>query len=158
VHVDVQRHIFFGQKTYTLDSKCRVSVQPSWRPANGSEVVLIYAKSAGVPLIRVVTQEQLDAHRTAILNSAAMNDAEKAAKRRNLAARCWEGYINDQGKLLIPRELCERLNLHPETDLLQVGCDDYFEIFKKADFKDDEQLNLDEAKANYAEKDDVGGY
>ncbi len=160
MHVSTTERIFFGQKTYTIDSKSRVAVQPSWRPENGSDVILVYGKSSGVPMIKVVSPEQLAAHRAKIAASQTMNEAEKTAKRRNLAARCWEGNINEQGKLLIPRELCERLNLHPEMEVLQVGCDDYFEIWKKADFREDTQLNLEEATKthSYAANDDVGGF
>lgn len=159
VHVSTASAIFLGQKTYTLDSKSRVSVQPSWRPENGSDVVLVYGKSDGVPMIKVVTPEQLAAHRAKIAASQAMNEAEKTAKRRNLAARCWEGSINEQGKLLIPRELCDRLGLQPETEILQIGCDEYFEIWKKADFHEDSQLNLNETskQTSYVANDDVGG-
>lgn len=160
VHVSANSAIFIGQKTYTIDSKNRVAVQPSWRPENGSDVVLIYGKSSGVPMIKVVTPEQLAAHRAKIAASTAMNEAEKTAKRRNLAARCWEGSINEQGKLLIPRELCERLNLQPEMEVLQIGCDDYFEIWKKTDFHEDTQLNLEETskQTSYIANDDVGGF
>lgn len=160
MHVSTTEQFFIGQKTYTIDSKNRVAVQPSWRPASGTEVILIYGKTGGVPMIKVITPEQLTAHRAQIAASTSMNDAQKAEKRRNLAARCWEGSINDQGKLLIPRELCDRLGLQPEMEVLQIGCDTYFEIWKKAEFVEDDQLNLNEAKptASYTANDDVGGY
>lgn len=160
MHVSAIGHNFFGQKTYTIDSKNRVAVQPAWRPESGSEVILVYSKSQGVPLLKVITREVLADHLAKIEGSASMNPAQKSAKRRNLAARCWDANINEQGKLLIVRELCDRLNLEPEGEVLQIGCGDYFEIWNKAHFNEDEQLNLDDtlSSTSYQDADDVGGF
>lgn len=160
MHVSAIEHKFFGQKTYTLDSKNRIGVQPAWRPETSSEVILVYSKSNGVPLLKVITRELLAAHLAQIDNSESMNTAQKSAKRRNLAARCWDASINEQGKLLIVRELCDRLGLQPEGEVLQVGCDNYFEIWNKAHFDEDDQLNLEDTlnASSYKEADDVGGF
>ena len=160
MHVSATGHNFIGQKTYTIDSKSRVAVQPAWRPANGADLILVYSKTKGVPMLKVITPELLTSHLDLIANSAGMNEAQKSEKRRNLAARCWDAGINEQGKLLIPRELCDRLNLQPEAEVLQIGCINYFEIWNKALFDEDVQLNLDDSPsaASYINNDDVGGF
>lgn len=128
---------FSGLKAYTLDSRCRVTVQQSWRPLNGTELVLIISRRSPAsphPFLRVITPEELAAHREAITNSQVMDELQKRSMRRELASRCWEAHLTDTGKLQLPQLLCKQLDLGPDSEIYQLGRDDFFEIHRAADF------------------------
>jgi DNA-binding transcriptional regulator/RsmH inhibitor MraZ len=149
---------FSGFKSYTLDSRCRVTVQQSWRPAEGTEWVLLLSqrkKSSPYPYIRVITSEQLAAQRLRIANSQVMSDPQKQAMRRDLAARCWEGYLSEGGKLQLPQPLCKVMDLGPDTEVVQLGRDDFFEIHKAANFNYLDQIQAEQTEVVMPENNDV---
>ena len=122
-----------GFHPYKIDPKFRVSVQASWRPEAGSSLYLMFAKDLGVPLVRVLSKGSFN-HKVATINSSEKTAAEKTKLLAKLALLVREGNVNEQGKLLVPKDLSEQAGISPESDVVLAGRGMNFEIFSKANF------------------------
>jgi DNA-binding transcriptional regulator/RsmH inhibitor MraZ len=131
--MDSQR--YKGFQKYKMDPKNRVSVRPAWRPEPGESLTLLYSKhdDYDLPLVKVLTREAYDEKLELIRNSA-MKPAKKTKVIGILAMRSSDVQINDQGKLPVPREVCERAGISAESDVFLVGRGHYFEIWSAENF------------------------
>lgn len=119
-----------GFKPYTVDSKGRVAVQPAWRPAAEETLYLLFSNTDGAPILKVLTQSAYD-ERVAIVEASALPEAKKRRLLGDLAAFSREVAINDQGKLPIPKDLCEAANITADSEVVQVGREKHFEIWNR---------------------------
>lgn len=122
-----------GFHPYKIDPKFRVSVQASWRPEAGSSLYLMFAKDLGVPLVRVLSKESFN-HKVTTINESDKTAAEKTKLLAKLALLVREANVNEQGKLLVPKDLSEQAGISPESDVVLAGRGMNFEIFSKANF------------------------
>jgi DNA-binding transcriptional regulator/RsmH inhibitor MraZ len=76
---------------------------------------------------------------------------EQAELLRQLAMRCREVSLNDQGKLLIPKDLSEKAGITPESTVILAGCGMHFEIWSK-----DNHDELIRMTGNTEQPDDLG--
>ena len=120
-----------GYFSYKMDPKFRVSIQPGWRPANGEILRLQESKAHGMPVIKVLTQEAFD-FRVKIIEDSDLSPKKKLDKMGNLYMRCREASVNEQGKLLIPKELSEKAGIAAEGEVVLAGRGLHFEIWSKA--------------------------
>ncbi len=120
---------YLGFKTYTLDAKNRIAVQPGWRPPGEMAVYLLASKTHDMPMLKVITQAGYDERMASIAASTELSDKEKREMEGILAANCREVTINDQNKLTIPKDLTDYADLKPEKDVYQVGRHRHFEIW-----------------------------
>lgn len=81
-----------------------------------------------MPMLKVLTQEGYD-ERVAIVKGSTLSEAKKRQKIGSLAMLCREVTINDQGKLLIPKDLSEQAGIKPDTDIMLAGREEHFEVW-----------------------------
>ena len=143
--MSTQPQQYRGFKPYSIDSKLRVAVPPAWRPPLGTIVYLLPAKVYEMPMIQVLTTEEYDS-RIAKLETSTLDEARKNHHRRVLASRCREASINDQGKLLVPKDLATRAEIAPDSAVVLVGVERYFEIWAK--HFHDRSVDIEDGQAN----------
>lgn len=131
MEIDNQRYT--GFHPYKIDPKFRVSVQASWRPEAGVALYLLFAKDQGLPLVRVLSKEAYN-HKVAIINESDKTPAEKTKLLAKLALLSREATVNEQGKLLVPKDLSEKAGIAPDSDVMLAGRGMAFEIWSKSNF------------------------
>lgn len=119
--------IFRGEFPYKMDPKNRVSIHPDFRPTAGEKVFLMRAKSDDMPVLKVLNAAEYD-RRVAIVEKSDKTEKEKTKLRGELARRCHEASINEQGKLLISKGLVEEVGIETEGTVWLIGRHSYFEI------------------------------
>ncbi len=122
-----------GFHPYKMDSKFRVSILSSWRPEAGAPLFLLFSTADGVPRVKVLSQEAYRQKVDLILKSE-KTPKEKAKILGKLAMLCREATINEQGKLLIPKDLSEQAGIAADSDVYLVGQGIHFEIWSKPNF------------------------
>lgn len=137
--------IFRGEYSYKMDPKNRVSIHPDFRPAPGEKVFLMRAKNEGMPVLKVLNTAEYD-RRVRIIEESDKGEKEKTKLRGDLARRCPEASINEQGKLLINKTLVDEVEIENEGSIWLVGRHSYFEIWSGA--------NYDRLRAKEEEADD----
>jgi MraZ protein len=139
-----------GFKPFKMDPKFRVSIPTAWRPEAGASLFLLFSKEHGMPVVKVLSQEAYDQKVTLVENSD-LTPAEKGKKLGKLAMLCREAALNEQGKLLVPKDLSELAGISAESDVMLAGRGIHFEIWSKANF--DTKLAIEMAEE---EEDDLG--
>ncbi len=142
---------YMGYSAYKMDPKCRVSIPASWRPDSGEALYLLVSKAHELPVIKVLNQE---AYRLKVeqVKASDWTVAKKTAALGRLAHLCRTASVNDQGKLLVPKELSESVGISAESDVVLVGRGVNFEIYSKANheavlaiesvFDEDDELGI----------------
>ena len=142
---------YMGQKSLKMDPKYRVSIQSSWRPETGTPLYLQHGENSGAGFIKVLSREAY-LERVERVQLSNKTPAEKGHLLKMLASSCRDAQINDQGKLLVPKEVSERAGITADSDVVLLGCGIHFEIWSKENY--DKVHKLDAAKL--AELDDLG--
>ena len=143
-----QRHK--GNHAYKVDPKYRISILTSWRPEPGGILNLQPSTDRGLPMIKVLDEEAYGELVNRV-KSSDKSQRDQAETLRQLAMRCREVTLNDQGKLLIPKELSEQAGIAPESTVILAGCGIHFEIWSKENF--DELMRI---TSNEQQSDDLG--
>jgi len=120
-----------GYTPYKMDPKYRVSIPTAWRPAPGEALYLLSSKTYDMPVIKVLSQKAFDHRRETVKNSN-LTPGQKTAKLGQLAMLCRVASVNDQGKLLIPKDLSESAGIAAESEVVLAGRDLHFEVWSKA--------------------------
>ncbi len=127
---------FRGNRTHKLDPKGRVAVPSGWGVPAESTLILIDAARDEYPVVKCYTEENF---------AAMLEKIRRIAEERGEDPGDIDDYVGDitawseevevstQGKMLIPKQHREGLNLG-ETAVL-AGRDDYFEIWNPLDFE-----------------------
>jgi DNA-binding transcriptional regulator/RsmH inhibitor MraZ len=123
-----------GSYPYKTDAKNRVNVVPGWRPAPGEVFNLMPSISEGVNIIRVLTQEAFE-YRVERIKEHASSPKEESQLKTKLVRLLREASVNDQGKLLIPRDLAEHAGITPDSEIMMSAGDSHFEIWNRAQFE-----------------------
>ena len=132
-----------------MDPKNRVSIHPDFRPAAGEKVFLLSSETYEMPVVRVLNQEDYD-RRVAIVKNSGKDEKEKNRLLGVLASWCREASINEQGKLLVPKDLIEETGIETEGTVWLVGRQRYFELWTEANYV--RLRKIEKAEAN----DDLG--
>jgi DNA-binding transcriptional regulator/RsmH inhibitor MraZ len=143
-----QRHKGFHH--YKMDPKFRVSIPTGWRPENGGSLFLQLSKQHELPVVRVLSQAAFD-EKVALINSSDLTPAVKNKKLGKLSLLCREVTLNEQGKLLVPKDLSEQAGIEADSDVALAGRGIHFEIMSKANF--DKVLEIETSED---EEDDLG--
>jgi DNA-binding transcriptional regulator/RsmH inhibitor MraZ len=134
-----------------MDPKNRVSVPSGWRPENGKVLHLMFSKDRhGLPLVRALSQEAYD-EKIATINNSDKTPAEKNHLRGKLAMLCREASVNDQNRLLVPKDLSELAGISADSEVVLVGKEIHFEIWSKTNF--DKMWSLETSNKD---EDDLG--
>lgn len=139
-----------GFKPAKMDPKFRVSVQPSWRPEVGAPLFLLFSKEYEMPVVKVLTQAAYN-ERVELIKGSDKTPKEKNAKLGKLAMLSREVMLNDQGKLLVPKDLSEKAGITADSDVMLAGRGIHFEIWSKTNF--DKVLEIETGQE---EDDDLG--
>ena len=139
---------YLGFKPYAVDPKYRFAVPPAWRPEGGEVLYLLFSLTAEMPMLKVLTQAGYD-ERVGIVERSDKGEAEKRQLLGRLAMRLREVSINEQGKLTLPKDLSEKAEIKPDSDIMLVGRHGHFEIWNKTLFERTQEIEMNE-------KDDLG--
>lgn len=134
LHVSTTGQRYRGSKPYSVDPKYRFAVPPAWRPAPGEVLYLLSSRAYEMPMLKVLTQEGYD-ERVAIVKTSNLSEAKKRQKIGSLAMLCREVTINDQGKLLIPKDLSEQAGIKPDSDIMLAGREEHFEVWNLENYQ-----------------------
>lgn len=139
-----------GFKPFKMDPKYRVSIPTGWRPEPGASLFMMYASQHDMPFVKVLSQEAYD-EKVALIQNSEKTPAEKGRMLGKLAMFSREASLNDQGKLLVPKDLSERAGIAAESEVMLAGRGIHFEIWSIANFE--VKLGLEMAQE---EDDDLG--
>jgi DNA-binding transcriptional regulator/RsmH inhibitor MraZ len=139
-----------GFSPYKMDPKYRVSIPTAWRPDEGEVLFLLASRAYSMPLIKVLSQQAFD-ERVEIVRNSDLSPAKKTAKLGQLAMLCRAASVNDQGKLLIPKDLSELAGFASDFDVVLAGRGQHFEVWSKIN-----HLRVLEIEMATDEEDDLG--
>ena len=123
-----------GIYPYKMDPKYRVSVVASWREDPKEQFFLMLSSKGGQPVIKVLTKEAYGKRVDQVLSSN-KTEVEKQQLLEMLALLCRDATLNDQGKLLIPKDLSESAGITADSDVVLAGGGLHFEVWSKANFE-----------------------
>ncbi|MBC7979820.1 MAG: hypothetical protein H7Y36_04585 [Armatimonadetes bacterium] len=124
-----------GTFPYKTDSKNRVNVYPSWRPAQGEGISLMASVSEGVNILKVLTDEAVN-YRLERIEKHATDPKEESRLKTKLKRHLRDASVNEQGKLLIPRDLAAHAGISPDSDVMLSAADSHFEIWNRAKYEE----------------------
>lgn len=126
-----QRHK--GFHPYKMDSKFRVSVPTAWRPEENGALYLLYSSRHEMPVLKVRSQAAFD-EKVELIQNSNKTPGEKSQLLGRLSMLSREVYLNDQGKLLIPKDLSKKVGIEESSQVYLVGRGLDFEIWSEANF------------------------
>jgi MraZ protein len=139
-----------GYTPYKMDPKYRVSIPTAWRPAAGEVLYLLSSKTHEMPVIKVLSQQAFDERVETVKNSD-LTPAKKTAMLGRLSMLCRVASVNDQGKLLVPKDLSEAAGISAEAEVVLAGRGMHFEVWSKAN-----HVRVLEIEQTPDEDDDLG--
>jgi MraZ protein len=137
-------HTYLGYSAYKMDPKYRVSIPTGWRPAAGETLFLLSSKTHGMDVIKVLSQEAFD-QRVKTVKESSLTPAEKTALLGSLSMLSRVASVNDQGKLLVPKELSEGAGIAAEAEVVLAGRGLHFEVWSKENHE--KVLEIERAQA-----------
>jgi MraZ protein len=141
---------YMGYTPYKMDPKYRVSIPTAWRPAAGEVLYLLSSKTHEMPVIKVLSQQAFDERVETVKNSD-LTPAKKTAMLGRLSMLCRVASVNDQGKLLVPKDLSEAAGISAESEVVLAGRGMHFEVWSKAN-----HVRVLEIEQTPDEDDDLG--
>lgn len=139
-----------GFKPAKMDSKYRVSIQPTWRPDAGMPLFLLFSKRYEMPVVKVLSQEAYN-EKVELIQGSDKTPAVKGQLLGRLAMLCREVTLNDQGKLLVPKDLSGEAQIDADSEVILAGRGMHFEIWSKANFS-----KVLEIETSQQDEDDLG--
>jgi DNA-binding transcriptional regulator/RsmH inhibitor MraZ len=143
-----QRHK--GFHPYKMDPKFRVSIPTAWRPEPGGALFLLFSREHDMPVVKVLGQAAFD-EKVSLIQASDKTPAEKGRLLGRLAMLCREATLNEQGKLLVPKDLSEKAGIEADSDVILAGRGIHFEVWSKANFE-----RVLEVETRHDEEDDLG--
>lgn len=134
---------------HKLDPKNRLAIPAEWEPGEGCPLFLLEAKKEGLMMVKVLTLDKFREYVDMIRNSD-KTPATKESMIGRLYAECVETTINAQGKMLIPKKMCELADLSGDVRL--VGRGSFFELWKPDvydEFEIREKARLEDVNADF---------
>jgi DNA-binding transcriptional regulator/RsmH inhibitor MraZ len=116
----------------------------------GASLFLLFSKEHEMPVVKVLSQEAYD-EKVELIKGSDKTPAEKGKMLGKLAMLCREASLNDQGKLLVPKDLSEKAGIAADSDVMLAGRGIHFEIWSKSNF--DKVLEIETSQE---EEDDLG--
>jgi len=122
-----------GFTPYKMDPKFRVSIPPLWRPKAGESLYLLFSQAHEMPVVKVLSQAAYN-EKVELVQGSAKTPKEKGRMLGRLAMLSREATLNEQGKLLVPKDLSEQAGIVAEAEVMLAGRGNYFEIWSKENF------------------------
>ncbi|MEO8614378.1 MAG: hypothetical protein ABI600_04500 [Luteolibacter sp.] len=120
-----------GFTPYKMDPKFRVSIPTAWRPEANVPLFLQFSMVHDMPVVKVLSTEAYT-EKVALIKGSDKTPAEKGKLLGKLAMLCREVTLNDQGKLLVPKDLSEKAGITAESDVVLAGRGIFFEVWSKS--------------------------
>ena len=125
---------YTGEKSLKMDPKYRISIHGAWRPEPGAPLYLQKGEFHGMNFLKVLSREAY-LERVQRVQESTKSAADKSVLLGLLAQSCRDASINDQGKLLIPKEVSEKADITAESEVMLVGRGIHFEVWNKTNFE-----------------------
>jgi MraZ protein len=122
---------FSGEFCHGLDPKNRITIPSRWRRTEAEEFFLMPDRTN--KFLRAMPPGPFRAVADKIAADPGVSAAERAVFMRHFYSRSQHASTDKQGRLLLPDELCTKLNLHGEVIL--VGVHEGFEVWNKETWK-----------------------
>lgn len=122
-----------GFNPYKMDPKYRVSIPPQWRPEEGESLFLLFSKEHDLPVVKVLSQDAYN-EKVERIKGSDKTPKEKDKLLGRLAMLSRQAGLNDQGKLLVPKDLSEQAGIAAEGEVMLAGRGNYFQIWSKRNF------------------------
>ena len=125
-----------GTFPYKTDAKNRVNVSIGWRPQAGENLYLMpsFDRKSELPVIKVLTDAGIAA-RLKIIDENVPDVGERSEMKSDLKRIVRDASINDQGKLLIQKNIADHAGIAPESDVFLVAGHSHFEIWSASNFE-----------------------
>ena len=123
-----------GFTPYKMDPKFRVSIPTAWRPEANAPLFLQFSKVHDMSVVKVLSQEAYS-EKVELIKGSDKTPADKSKLLGKLAMLCREVTLNDQGKLLVPKDLSEKAGITAESEVVLAGRGNFFEVWSKANFE-----------------------
>lgn len=127
-----------------MDPKFRVSVPVEWRPASGEVLRLLFSKTHELPVIKVLSEAAFE-ERERTIRESDLKPAEKSKVLGSLYMLSSEASVNDQGKLLIPKELSAKAGIAADSEVVLAGRGLHFEVWSKANHEKVVEIEMNQA-------------
>jgi MraZ protein len=122
-NVSQLQNIFAGQFHHAVDDKNRITIPSRWRRDDGEDFIIL--PEAQEQFLLVMSHEEFA--RVIAEADASIAPRERKVFLRHLHARAQHASTDKQGRLVLPEELCQLLELNGEVTL--VGGRGRFEIW-----------------------------
>src|SRR6476660_7331861 len=129
--------LFAGEFRHSIDEKNRITVPSRWRRDGAEEFIIL--PEATHQFLLVMSPEEFSRMSAAAESNTQVSARDRRIFFRQLHARAEHGVSDRQGRLVLPEDLCKKLNLKGEVAL--VGGRGRFEIWNLGRWK---QANTEE--------------
>lgn len=126
--------LFSGQSDYTLDDKFRLTVQRDWRMDGVESETLHLVPDTKGTCLRVMRPDRFVQFGEEAREQPGMDAKKHRLFMRNFFSNSTAVATDKQGRVMIPKEYCERLKLKGSVRVL--GCGDLFEVWNKKTFEE----------------------
>ena len=117
-----------------MDPKFRVSILSTWRLEAGETYFLLLSKEEDIPVVKVFNQDAYD-EKVNLVKESNKTQPEKNRLLGRLAMMSREATLNEQGKLLVPKDLSEQADIAADSDVVLIGRGNHFAICSKKNFE-----------------------
>lgn len=116
-----------------MDPKYRVSIPPQWRPVTGEPLHLLFTWQHDLPYVKVFSQAAYN-EKLALIKGSDLSPRDKDQEIGRLSMLSREVTLNDQGKLLVPKELSMQAGILAEGEVSLAGRGNFFQIWSRENF------------------------
>jgi MraZ protein len=116
---------YAGEFRHLIDDKNRITIPARWRRGQSEEFILL--PEATHQFLLVMSPEEFARMSSAAELDAAVSARDRRVFLRQLHSRAQHGAADRQGRLVLPEELCKKIDLKGEVAL--VGGRGRFEIW-----------------------------
>ena len=117
--------LYAGDFRHFIDEKNRITIPARWRRRGSDEVILL--AEANHQSLMVMSPEEFSRMSAMAENAPNVSARDRRVFLRHLHSRAQHGKVDQQGRLVLPEELCKKVGLKGEVAL--VGGRGRFEIW-----------------------------
>ena len=128
---------YAGEFRHAIDEKNRITIPARWRRDGPEEFIIL--PEANHQFLLVMSPEEFSRMSAAAESNPQISASDRRVFFRQLHSRAQHGSSDRQGRLVLPEEVCKKLNLKGEVAL--VGGRGRFEVWNLARWK---QANSEE--------------
>jgi MraZ protein len=125
------RRFFAGEFRHAIDEKNRITIPARWRRDGAEEFILL--PQADHQFLLVMSAEEFSRVSTDAESNASVSARDRRVFLRHLHSRAEHAIADRQGRLVLPEDVCKKLQLKGEVAL--VGGRGRFEIWNLARWK-----------------------